>query len=280
MSYIQSVFAEEEAKVFRFGYEVHLLCDRIAGGVPNNDRVVEGWLRKKMGMDDNQLLQDEVARVLITRTEAGEVVTKEDAVEEVIRKSNINGFRHDPITGIRYIEGRQAKAALKEAVSVAVAAGNLKATGWGETKKWITNFFPEHCFVEEDELYLGQLSDPNNAKSRIIPVTEVTGIAQRFVQTRFGSSISYEEYVDGAVIVMNLICDYEFTGPAWRTIWVTGQQQGIGASRSQGFGRYRVIHFEQTRNEPKEAGAELLVVKPPAKKAATKKAAAVVPQAA
>lgn len=271
-SYLDSVFAAEEQKVFGYQYTVRLLVDRIAGGVPNNDRVVEGWLRKKLGVNDTQALQEEVAKVLVTRTEAGETVTKEDAIDEVIANSNINGFRRDPITGVRYIEGRQLKAALKEAVSVAVASGKIKATGWGETRKWITNFFPEHCFVVEDELYLGQLKDPQDRNSRVVPVTEPTGVSQRFVQTRFGSSISYEEYVDGAVIEANLICDFKFTDEAWRTIWVTGQQQGIGASRSQGFGRYRVIGWKQTLdNSDVASDSELLAAKAP-KKAAAKKA--------
>jgi hypothetical protein len=27
-------------------------------------------------------------------------------------------------------------------------------------------------------------------------------------------------------------------------LWLTGEQQGVGASRSQGFGRYEVIKWE------------------------------------
>lgn len=274
MSFIDSVFSKEQHQVFRYEYNVRLLVDRLAGGVPKDERVIKGWLQKKLGVDDTERLQEAVAEVLVTRTEAGENVTRDDAVEEVIANANVNGFRKDPVTGVRYIEGRQAKAALKEAVSVAVAAGNLKATGWGETKKWITNFLPEHLFVVEDELYLGQLSDPKDPNSRVVPVKEVTGISQRFVQTRFGSSISYEEYVDGAVVDMTLISDYKFTREAWATIWVTGEQQGIGASRSQGFGRYRVIKFEQTRDVTKSVETPEMVAadKPPAKRA-TKKAA-------
>lgn len=270
-TYVESVFEEKELGTYRFAFEGRLLVGRIAGGVPNNDRVVEGWLRKKLGMDDQRQLQDEVARVMLARTEAGEVVTREDVVEEVISKSNINGFKKDPVTGVLYIEGRQLKAAMKEAVSVAVAAGNIKSQGWGETKKWVTNFFPEHVFVEQDELYLGQLKDPKDPNSGIRPVTEPSGVSQRFVQTRFGSSITYEEYVDDAVIDFSLIADFEFTPDQWATFWLTGQQQGIGASRSQGFGRYKVIRWEQTRNIKRAPKAE--TVDAPVKKTAGRKAA-------
>jgi len=269
-TYVESVFAEKELATYRYAFEGRLIVGRIAGGVPNNDRVVEGWLKKKLGVDDQRQLQDEVAKVMITRTEAGEAITKEDAVDEVISKSNINGFKKDPVTGVLYIEGRQLKAAMKEAVSVAVAAGNIKAQGWGETKKWVTNFFPEHVFVMEDELYLGQLKDPKDQNSGVRPVTEPTGVSQRFVQTRFGSSITYEEYVDDAVIDFSLIADFDFTNDQWATFWLTGQQQGIGASRSQGFGRYKVARWEQTRNVKRAPKADTPDV--PAKKAAGRKA--------
>lgn len=31
----------------------------------------------------------------------------------------------------------------------------------------------------------------------------------------------------------------------WAMIWLTGEQQGIGATRSQGYGRYTVTRWEQ-----------------------------------
>jgi hypothetical protein len=271
-SYVNSVFEEKALGTYRYAYSGRLLVGRIAGGVPSNDRVVEGWLRKKLGVPEERLLQEEIAKVMIARQDEGKQISKESAVDEVLAKANVNGFKKDPKTGVLYIEGRQLKAAMKEAVSVAVAAGNIKATGWGETKKWVTNFFPEHVFVEEDELYLGQLVDERDPNSRIRPVTEPSGVSQRFVQTRFGSSITYEEYVDNAVVDFNLIADFLFTADQWAQFWLTGQQQGIGASRSQGFGRYKVISWVQTRNEARPVKPE--ADKPAPVKKATKKATA------
>lgn len=59
-----------------------------------------------------------------------------------------------------------------------------------------------------------------------------------------GSGIQYEEYVNGAVIDFTVIADHEFTPAQWAAIWTSGEQQGIGASRSQGWGRYEVTRWE------------------------------------
>jgi hypothetical protein len=121
---------------------------------------------------------------------------------------------------------------MKEAVSVAIAAGKL--TGgktWGATRKSLGNYFPEHVFVREDRLHLG--------------VAEATGVTQKFVHTWRGTGIQYEEYVSDAKIDFTVETDHKFTVEEWAALWLTGERQGIGASRSQGFGRYTVTRWER-----------------------------------
>lgn len=100
---------------------------------------------------------------------------------------------------------------------------------WGKTNKGLLGFIAEHVCVVEDRLHLG--------------VTEPTGITQRFVHTFRGSGIQYEEYVADAVIDFTVLADWDFADEQWAMIWLTGEQQGIGATRSQGFGRYTVTHW-------------------------------------
>ena len=83
----------------------------------------------------------------------------------------------------------------------------------------------------DDRLYLGTV--------------EPTGVMQRFVHTYRGSGIQYEEYVEDAKISFTIETDHLFTDEQWAMIWLTGEQQGIGASRSQGFGRYEVTGWER-----------------------------------
>lgn len=58
-----------------------------------------------------------------------------------------------------------------------------------------------------------------------------------------GTGIQYEEYVTDAVIGFTVLTDHKFTDEQWAMIWLTGEQQGLGATRSQGYGRYTVTEW-------------------------------------
>ncbi len=219
-----SVFEKYRTGAYPFRFSGTLHVGTIAGGTPTDPKVAEGWLRTKLGVDSDRLIQEMVAETMVERG-----ITADEAVPLVNEMKNLNGFKRDD-QGL-YIEGRQLKAALKEACSVAVAAGKLTGRGWGKTNKGLLNYLAEHVFVVEDRLHLG--------------VSEATGIAQRFVHTFRGTGIQYEEYVDDAKVDFTVMADHDFTDHEWATIWLCGEQQGIGASRSQGFGRYEVVRWER-----------------------------------
>jgi hypothetical protein len=218
-----SVFAEYQARAWPHRYAGQLRIGIIAGGIPSDPHVAESWLRTKLA-DKDDLIREAVAK---TMTERG--ITAEEAAKEVDALKHLNGFKRDE-AGL-YIEGRQLKAALKEAVSVAVASGKLTLRGWGETRKFITGYFPEHVFVMEDRLHLG--------------TDEPTGVMQRFVHTFRGTGIQYEQFVEDAEVSFTVATDHLFTDEQWAMIWLTGEAQGIGASRSQGFGRYEVTRWDR-----------------------------------
>jgi hypothetical protein len=219
-----SVFEKYRSEAYPHRFSGTLLVGTIAGGTPTDPKVAEGWLRTKLGID-----KDDEIRRLVAETMVERGVNAEEATEIVNTQKNLNGFKRDE-HGL-YIEGRQLKAALKEATSIAVAAGKLKQRGWGTTNKGIQGYLAEHVFVVEDRLYLG--------------VTEATGINQRFVHTFRGTGIQYEEYVAEAKIDFTVISDHDFTEKDWATIWMCGEQNGIGASRSQGYGRYEVVRWDK-----------------------------------
>lgn len=218
-----SVFSKYENEAFPHRFVGQLKVGRIAGGIPTDPKVAEGWLRTKLG-DKDDLIREAVATTMLERN-----VSAEEAAKIVDEYKHLNGFKRDD-DGL-YIEGRQLKAALKEAVNVTVGAAKLKGRGWGTTNKGLLSYMAEHVFVLEDRLHLG--------------VSEATGINQRFVHTFRGSGIQYEEYVDDAVINFTVISDHDFSERDWAMIWLSGQQQGIGASRSQGFGRYEVTKWDK-----------------------------------
>lgn len=221
---MSSVFAKHQQEFFKYRFSGQLVVGTIAGGTPTDPKVAEGWLRTKLGIDSDELIREMVADVMVSRE-----VAADQAVEIVNATKHLNGFKRDE-NGL-FIEGRQLKAALKEAASIAMAAGNLNARGWGKTNKGILSYLAEHVFVVEEKLHLG--------------VTEPSGIAQRFVHTFRGSGIQYEEYVTDAKIDFTVITDHDFAAKEWAAIWTAGEQNGLGASRSQGYGKYEVTRWDK-----------------------------------
>lgn len=257
MTASKNVFAQFQDQAWPFKFNVTLDIDYIAGGTPYDQHVAEGWLKTKLGNDNEKAIQELVAE---TMAEMGQ--TLEEATETVNKRKHVNGFKRDE-NGL-YIEGRQVKAAIKEAVSVAVAAGKLDQRGWGTTRKSLGPFVAEHIVVDNDKIYLGCF--------------EPTRTVQRFVHTFRGTGIQYEEIVDDVAIDFTVLCDWDFDPETWAMIWLTGGQQGLGAARSQGYGRYIVSRWDQVGVGAKGArvvGASVPNPRTPAaKKPAVRKAAA------
>lgn len=218
-----SVFEKHRKDIYPYRFAGSLHIGVLAGGTPTDPKVAEGWLKTKLGIDKDDLIREKVAETMIERG-----VTADEATAIVSESKHLNGFKRDE-KGL-YIEGRQLKAAIKEAASVAVAAGNLNGRGWGKTNKGLLSYVAEHVFVVDERLHLG--------------VTEASGINQRFVHTFRGSGIQYEEYVNDAKVDFTVISDHDFSAKEWAAIWLSGEQQGLGASRSQGFGTYEVTRWD------------------------------------
>lgn len=220
---MSSIFAEYAIKAFPYRYAGTLTVANIHGGVPANPKTIENWLRLKVQEKDS-ITEKVVAEIMEERG-----VGKEEAVD-ILAAEKVNGFLRDE-NGL-YIPGNNLKACLKEAVSVAANAGNITSKGWGNPdnanyRKGIKAWFPEHVFVVEDRLYLG--------------VSKRDDVDQRFtLSAQYGSSITREEVVFKAIINFTIETDYRFTDEQWGVIWSTAERQGLGASRSQGFGRFEV----------------------------------------
>lgn len=213
-----SVFARFRPKAYPHTFTAKLHIGRIAGGTPSDPKVAEGWLRTKLGVAKDDLIREAVAEIMIDRG-----VTADGATTILNEYKHLNGFKRDA-NGL-YIEGRHLKAGIKEAANV-----RWPRDRWGPSKKGTESYFAEHVFVMQDKLHLG--------------VTEPTGVAQRFVHTWRGSAIQYEEYCDDVTVTATITTDVAFTEEQWGLLWLTGEQQGLGASRSQGYGRYEVVEWK------------------------------------
>jgi hypothetical protein len=229
-----SAFDSFRKDAYPFQYKGQLNVAHLVGGVPSDPKVAEGWIKTKLGVTAEAEFQKIVAKTVLERG-----VSPEEAVEIANTMKNLNGFKRGEQDGDHpgelYVEGRQLKAALKEAINVAVAAGKLNGRGWGKTNKGILGFAAEHVFVVEERLYLG--------------VTEPSEIQQRFVHTWKGAGIQYEEMVHDAIVTFTIVADYEFSDKEWAQIWLTGEKQGLGATRSMGYGTYRIEEWTQLKGK-------------------------------
>lgn len=213
-----SVFEAVRNTVYPFRYHGEMLVHELHGGVPSTPEVIEHWIKTKF--QDNDALVQEM--VLETMKERG--LEGDEAVTEVASTKGLNGFKRTE-NGELYVEGRQLKACIKEAANIRWAKDR-----WGPTNKGTRGFFAEHVFVAENILPLG--------------VKEPTGVLTSIVKSRFGTSFKLEEYVEDVTIPFTIVTDHEFTDEQWGQLWVTAEQQGFGASRSQGYGLFEITKWE------------------------------------
>lgn len=240
------VFDEYMNEAWPFAYQGEMRVDMLCGGTPLDPKVAASWIRAKV----KDTRSDHEVAELIAETMAELKVNEEQAIETVAaggKLAGANGFKSDGY-GLM-LEGRHLKAAMREAVSVAVNEGKITVDKWGNPKnqdgkinasykKQIKGWFPEHVFVDETKLYIYR-----NGQH----VTEPDGTEQKFIHSPMGNSIGYVQYVTGAEINFTITTDHLFADREWAMIWLTGGRQGIGADRSQGRGVYEMVKWERIR---------------------------------
>ncbi len=219
---IISAFADREEAVYCNRYAGTLFLKTLAGGIPMDQKVTEGWLKSKL------VDKDELLRQLVAKTMVDSNVPFEKAVEQADILKHLTGFKRDE-QGRPYIEGRQLKSAIKESANI-----RWPKERWGPSKKGTMGYFAEHVFVVEDRLYLQPGIEGEELKIKIV---------QQFVHTFRGDAVQYSEYVENAKIDFTVITDNLFKPDNWADLWVTGQEQGLGSSRSQGYGKYKVVSW-------------------------------------
>lgn len=228
-----SVFAHRFHELFTTYRATLALRDRLVGGTPMDTKIIEAWLRHRAGIEGDE----EIRRALVrTLGELGAEVRPEMTYEELERASeglaasrNTNGFKRGP-AGL-YVEGRIVKAALREAVNILYGGER-----WGKTRKGPKSFFAERVFVDPDVIPLGVV-EPAGVELFIGHVSGASGPQ---------STLTYHEYVLRPLLEVEVIVMRdEITEEQWPMIWLEAQELGVGALRSQGFGRYDLTRWER-----------------------------------
>jgi len=227
-----SCFAKYDTRNYPYRYSGKLHCHSIAGGVPRDEKVALGHIKRKMDAPDN-LIRNEVANMMLEQNlDAG------DAAEALAGVKGHIGFRKDPTQGL-WIPGAHLKAAMREAGNIAVAAGRIKKGGWGlhSNNRGILSWLAEHVFVMEDRLYLGTNQPSETVQSFIAKITPKGPV----------SAIQYTDVVYDAKVDFTVETDWEFEEEDWAAIWQTGERNGLGSARKMGYGRYEVTQWKRLK---------------------------------
>jgi len=208
------------------------------GGVPRDPKVVEGWLRSKAGISDEEEIR---AALLRTMTELGAEVAPdmsfadlEAAADKLAGVRETNGFKQGE-HGL-YIEQRQVKAALKESTNVLFAGDK-----WGPTRKGPKSFLAERVFVEPDHILLGR-EEPDGVEMVVGHIIDRNGPR---------STLGYHQYVRRATITFDVLAARDaIQEDWWQDLWVHMQENGIGALRSQGYGKFDIVAWDKLPATP------------------------------
>ena len=210
--------------------------DRCLGGTPQDPKAVEGWLKSRAGITDEFELHQAMLRTL---TESGVQVSEnmtyeqiEAAVAAISASQQTSGFKRDE-HGL-YLESRVLKACLKECTSILFewqgsSSATKKAHG---VSKSPYSFLAERVFVSPDRLWLSR--------------KEPDGIFLLAGHTRTGSHLSQYEYVEHAELRFDILISQNAVPAAWwPSLWNQAEEIGLGALRSQSFGKFDLLSWEQ-----------------------------------
>lgn len=234
----KSVFASTKSKLFTNYTCTIKMRGKLLGGIPKDPKVIEGWLRAKAGISDEYELKQAMMRTLL---ESGHDVKPDmsydeliDAVDKVASIKQTSGFK---INGHGlYIEGRQVKALVKECVNILYPYPKFKWGGQEDNKggKSPKNMTAETVFIGEDDISMDR-KDPD-------------GIEFMMVHTGRTNSLAYHEFTQEAELTFTVqVARDHIAQTKWAEIWTLGEENGLGAVRSQGFGKFDVIAWEKKK---------------------------------
>ena len=235
----RSVFADTAEALFaRYRARIEF-TGKLLGGVPKNPKVIEGWIRSKLVEvpdDEIRMLAAKTAREMGVDLPEGIAPEEEDRIldriaSEMSGEIQTNGFKRDE-QGL-YIEERQVKAAIKEAVNIHFG----KRAKWGPTGKGPKNFTAEAVIVQPDRIHLDRF-EPDGVELCIGHINGPQGPK---------STLTNFEYVERAVIDLEVwVANDAVPAEAWPLVWTQIEWFGLGAQRSQGYGKNTVTRWDRS----------------------------------
>ena len=235
---------EHQAGSLYTTYRVELrFVDLVMGGHPKDPNVIEAWLQTRVMGGDEVIRQRLVEALADIDVEVPTDATKEEiiaATKAIAATRTGQGFRQnaDGLCLARY----NVVAMLKESTAIlypyeAVKAG-VPGSGcaWGKTRKAPRSFLAERVNVREFRIPLGRI-EPDGTHMQIGHISGPKGKR---------SILAYVDYcVQPSITFTISSVDDAITAEQWQKILLCGQERGLSAMRSQGYGQFKVIGFDR-----------------------------------
>lgn len=208
---------------------------RVFGGYPKATELIAPWIKSRTGFDDDLTKQ--------------QVTEAEQAMEsQALEESSWTGFPSDPGVGL-YLDTRAVKSGMRECFSVARIFVDKPGT-----KQIFQHALVVDGLLHQDRLYFTRgdkfLAEPDGYIER--PIHPETAQGKR-------SALKRADYVENAQIefLLRVLTTHpqekRHIGRGELELALTlFQEDGLGADRSQCFGRFNVIEIEELGGpEPK-----------------------------
>lgn len=245
---------DDEVKRYETWTAVLQFRGKLVGGHPKEAKALREMLIRKAELaDTSEILRAELirlAREYDIDVELGPLSLEEieKLVDEKATKTG-NGFEVDE-HGL-YVGSYQIKAAFRESCNI-VFGGER----WGRTKKGAKSYLAERLFVDPERIYL----DKEEPDGVLVKTGVVTG------QQGKRSIMTQAEFCNQPKLTFNvrIAKDSPELQKAVPELWVTMQDQGIGAMRSSGHGTFDLISWTRAKQRGVHADGEpkIINVKP------------------
>ena len=194
--------------------------DDIAGGLPTDARLIDAWQQARWSKVAKLLPEDP------QNPEEAAKRTRELLGPEVPEEAGWTTFARDDQQRL-CIEGRQIKAALKESANILKTLIKI-----GDKTVPLRARLAERVFVVERLLpLLPERQEPDDTIERAIHVMTAQGPRDALKRTDIVRKAEL-------VCTLKVLNDGMFTHDILSTLLDHGSENGLGADRSQGFGRF------------------------------------------
>lgn len=210
-------------------YKAEHHLDTLVGGVPKDPDTIRGWLKSRLELGETEILaiaEETIAQMGWTRVESSEQL---DELVDAVMAKDTKGNSFKMVNDELVIEGRQIKAALKEAANALYPGTEKWPNHPGNTRKGLASYMVERLEVMDRYIELGRKTPDIVGEQRIKHVSGPQGKR---------STINVVDLCENVTIEFTLkVCDDFIIPDLWGELWEYVELGGIGADRARGDGR-------------------------------------------